>query len=123
VALPRDRCFNVDVHYRTSQGWPLTRPLSRRSQKRAASFYGVDQPLDGHWTRASSDPRAPTLEIDYTAVVGSLTVRDYPANVGPLYEPRWPNNLERPASPDIVRFDRRVAELKAGACPRGGSAQ
>jgi phage shock protein PspC (stress-responsive transcriptional regulator) len=148
VALPRDRCFNVDIRYRTSRGWPLTRPLSRRSQKRAARFYGVSQPLDGHWTRTSSDPRAATLEIDYTAVVGSLTVRDYPASVGPLYDPLWPDSVRAPASPgalrwewrdetrprssrrrwrewnkDLVRFGKRLAELQAGACASRGTAQ
>jgi hypothetical protein len=148
VALPRDRCFNVDVRYRTSRGWPLTRPLSRRSQKRAARFYGVSQPPSGHWTRTSSDPRAATLMIDYTAVVGSLTVRDYPATVGPLYDPRWPNSVSRPASPDmlrwewrdatrtrsskrrwakwnkdVVRFAKRLDELRAGACASHPSAR
>ena len=141
VALPRGRCFNVDVRYRASQGWPLTRPLSRRTAQRAVNLYGVDQPLDGHWTRTSSDPRAATLMIDYTAVVGSLTVRDYPESVGPLHDPRWPSGVRAPASPDalrwewrdpnrprasrlrwrqwnkdMVRFGKRLAELKAGAC-------
>jgi phage shock protein PspC (stress-responsive transcriptional regulator) len=148
VALPRDRCFNLDIRYETSEGWPATRPLSHRTQKRAAIFYGVDQPLDGHWMRTSSDPRAATLEIDYTAVVGSLTVRDYPASVGPLYDPRWPNSVRAPASPgslrwewrdrtrtrssrrrwrqwdhDLVRFGRRLATLQAGACASRGGAR
>jgi hypothetical protein len=155
VALPRDRCFNLDIHYRTGEGWPLeklmkplSQSLSRREQKRAAIFYSTSQPLNGHWTRTSDDPQAATLEIDYTAVVGTLTVRDYPANVGPLYDRSWPNTLSRPASPDmlrwewrdptrtrssrrrwrrwrqqLMRFEKRLTELQAGACPRRGSAQ
>jgi phage shock protein PspC (stress-responsive transcriptional regulator) len=105
VALPTNRCFNLDVRYRTSEGWALTRHLSRRTyQKRGATFYGEGYPLAGHWRRTSSDPRAPTLKIDYTAVVGTLTVRDYPATTGPLYQPWWPTNVLAPASPGALRW-------------------
>ncbi len=37
VALPTDRCFNLDVRYRTSKGWPLTRPLARPPSARRRS--------------------------------------------------------------------------------------
>jgi phage shock protein PspC (stress-responsive transcriptional regulator) len=142
VALPRDRCLNLDVRYRTSEAWPLTRRLSRRSYgKRAARFYGQDYPTAGHWLRTSSDPHAPTLKIDYTAVVGTLTVRDYPPATGPLHQPSWPANLLAPASPgarrwawrdetssrsvkrrwqrwrkEVAQFEERKRELTAGAC-------
>lgn len=142
VALPRDRCFNLDVRYDTSEAWTFTRVLSRRSYaKRGATFYGDDNPTAGHWRRTSSDPRAPTLMIDYTAVVGTLTIRDYPLATGPLHQPWWPSNLLAPASPgarrwawrdetssrsvkrrwerwrtDVARFEARKRKLRAGAC-------
>ena len=142
VALPLDRCFNLDVRYRTSEGWAVTRHLSRRDhQKRGATFYGEGYPLNGRWQRTSTDPRAPTLKIDYTAVVGTLTVRDYPRTTGPLHQPWWPANLVSPASPgvrrwawrdptssrsvkrrwerwekDAARFEARKRKLQAGAC-------
>jgi phage shock protein PspC (stress-responsive transcriptional regulator) len=148
VALPDNRCFNLDVRYRTSKGWALTRNLSRRAyQRRGATFYGESYPQSGHWRRTSSDPRAPTLKIDYTAVVGTLTVRDYPRTTGPLYEPYWPANLVPPASPgarrwawrdphssrsvkrrwqrwskELARWQTHKRQLKAGACaPRQAS--
>jgi phage shock protein PspC (stress-responsive transcriptional regulator) len=141
VALPRDRCFNLDVRYRTSKGWPLTRPLARGAAARGAVFYGQYEPADGHWRRASSDPHAPTLAIDYTAVVGTLTLRDYPLTTGPLYEPYWPANVSPPPSPgarrwawresvktksvqrrwrvwrkQLARWTRQSRSLSAGAC-------
>lgn len=147
VALPRDRCFNLDIRYRSSEAWPLTKPLSRRTQKRAVRFYGVAQPLAGHWLRTTADPHAPTLRIDYTAVVGTLTVRDYPPTTGPLYDPGWPDLVAPPPTPAMLRwawrdparpaasrrrwrlwhqrfarFERHVAALRAGACPRASAA-
>ena len=142
VALPHDRCFNLDVRYRTSEAWAVTRVLSRRSyDKRGATFYGDVHPAAGHWRRTTGDPRAPTIEIDYTAVSGTLTVRDYPPATGPLHEPWWPANLVPPASPGVrrwawrdesssrsvkrrwqrwrkehARFEARQRELRAGAC-------
>jgi phage shock protein PspC (stress-responsive transcriptional regulator) len=104
VALPHDRCFNLDIRYRTSRGWPLTSALARRSNKREATFYGDRYPLAGHWRRTSSDPRAPTLRIDYTAVVGTLTIRDYPLSTGPLFHPDWPENTRGPLSPGARRW-------------------
>jgi phage shock protein PspC (stress-responsive transcriptional regulator) len=147
VALPRDRCFNLDVRYRSSEGWPLTRSLSRRADERGVRFYGVSQPLAGHWLRMSDDPHAPTLRIDYTAVVGTLTVRDYPRPTGPLFDPGWPDYVAPPPSPDtlrwawrdparpassrhqwrlwrqrLVRFQRHMRTLRAGACARESGA-
>lgn len=142
VALPHDRCFNLDIRYRTSQAWAVTRSLSRRSyDKRGATFYGDVHPTAGQWRRTSSDPRAPTLRIDYTAVVGTLTVRDYPPTTGPLHQPWWPANLLAPASPgarrwawrdesssspvkrrwqrwrkELARFEAHKRKLRAGAC-------
>jgi phage shock protein PspC (stress-responsive transcriptional regulator) len=147
VALPRDRCLNLDIRYRTSKGWPLTRVLGRPAQ-RGAVFYGDSLPLAGHWRRRSSDPHAATLKIDYTAVVGTLRVRDYPLTTGPLYDPEWPENVASPRSPGAIRwawretvhkpsvqrrwrtwrkrmarFRRDRTRMRAGACARHTSPQ
>jgi hypothetical protein len=144
VALPHDRCLNLDIRYDTSESWALTRHLSRRRSydKRGATFYGKSFPSDGRWRRTSSDPRAATIRIDYTAVVGKLTVRDYPLQTGPLHDPWWPANVLAPASPGALRwawrnesssrsvkrrwqrwrkqdarFEADKRRLQAGACP------
>ena len=147
VALPRNRCLNLDIRYRTSKGWPLTRVLGRPAQ-RGAVFYGDGLPPAGHWRRRSNDPHAATLKIDYTAVVGTLIVRDYPMTTGPLYDAEWPENVAAPASPGAIRwawretvhkpsvqrrwriwrkrmarFQRDLDRLRAGACARHTSRQ
>lgn len=141
VALPRDRCFNLDIRYRTHRAWPLTRALSRNTSAPTATFYADGMPADGHWHRTSSDPRAATIAIDYTAVAGTLTVRDYPSDTGPLFNRDWPENIVAPASPSdlnwawresvrtravqhrwriwhkqMARWSRRLTTLLAGAC-------
>jgi phage shock protein PspC (stress-responsive transcriptional regulator) len=148
VALPRNRCFNLDVRYRATSAWPLNRILDGSrlgSGSIGTFFYGQSQPANaGHWTRAAADPHAPTLRIDYTAVNGSLWIRDYPAATGPLYEPYWPSMVRAPASPgalrwawrnevhrpavqrrwrrwrkEAARFDHRMKALVKGSCAPG----
>ena len=144
VALPRNRCLNLDIRYRTSKGWPLTGVLSRQPAQRVAVLYGDGGlPLAGHWRRRTNDPHAATLKIDYTAVAGTLIVRDYPLTTGPLHDAGWPDNVSPPASPGelrwawretvhkpsvqrrwrawrkrMARFERDVARMQAGACAR-----
>ncbi len=134
VALPRDRCFNLDVRYRTdTPGLNFVRGLARRWEEGAGgtsvSLYGTRHPGgSGRWLRASNDPRAPIVKIDFTSVDGELWVRDYPASVGPLYDSDWPMSVQPPPPlgprksriwrQQLKRFDRRVAALTAGACAR-----
>lgn len=119
VALPRDRCFNLDVRYKTdTPGWDTFTPTAPWSEPRdgptaPSVFYGrgVSTP-EGRWTRPSSDRSAPTLRIDFTSVDGSLWIRDYPDTTGPLYEPDWPEQLSAPVSPGELRLAWRESNRK-----------
>jgi phage shock protein PspC (stress-responsive transcriptional regulator) len=106
VALPRNRCLNLDIRYRANEGGTLTRVLGQRFQ-RAVLFYGDRVPLAGHWRRRSNDPHAATLKIDYTAVAGTLIVRDYPLTTRPLADAGWPDHVAAPASPTDIRAEWR----------------
>jgi len=120
VALPRDRCFDLDVTYRSGEtGVRAARALLARVDWRwqrtvsSISLYGMRQPpARGHWTRRSSDPHAPTLRIDFASVDGELWLRDYPSATGPLYEPDWPMAVRRPPSPGQRRWAWRVEVRK-----------
>jgi phage shock protein PspC (stress-responsive transcriptional regulator) len=151
VALPRDRCFDLDVTYRSGRAGAdaagdvlsfLDWRWSSFAESQPIVFYGQHQVASrGQWTRASDDPHAPTLAIDFTSVGGELWVRDYPDSTGPLYEPYWPHNVQPPLRPDarrwgwrkevrrpavqrrwrewrkqVMRFEQRRAALVAGAC-------
>lgn len=148
VALPRSRCFEIELTYRSGHtGMPLMRKLLARADWRwqrptPAVLYGEHQPTaTGRWTRRASDPHAPTLRIDFRSLDSELWLRDYPDATGPLYEPYWPQQLQRPVPPDALRaewargdmspqarrkwrqwrwkqrrFDRRMKVLAAGAC-------
>lgn len=139
VALPDNRCFNLSVRYKI--GSRFVRALGYYNY---AAFYGnTSLNTEGHWQRQGADPKAPTLMIDYNSVSGGLSVRDYPANVGPLYDTEWPYNVEPPLSPgerrwawrkgvrrpavqrrwrkwhrQMARFERNFARLKRGFCAR-----
>jgi phage shock protein PspC (stress-responsive transcriptional regulator) len=97
VALPRDRCFAVEVRYRSDSGWESIRSLalSVRERSRVRSvpsvvLFGVPR-LDGNgtWRRDVGRAHVPTLRVDYSTVGGDLWLRDYPPGVGPLADPWW----------------------------------
>ena len=129
VALPRGRCFDVEVDYAVGDvGWGAVRALvarlgGRRDADGLVVLYGRRQRGSrGRWRRVSADRRAPTLRVDYRALGGELWLRDYPAGVGPIYQPDWPFG-------GVVAFtadgglDRRLERLRRGSCaPGGGSA-
>lgn len=155
VALPRDRCLNLEVDYRATL--PSMR-LTDAVVARLGGSYGP-QPLilygdvrfsrAGRWSRRSNDPQAATVRIDFRAVRGGLTLRDFPETVDPLATPDWPDTIDRqpPPSPedrrpewaqssrnspavkrlwrtwkrDDARFEREQARLRAGACAPTGS--
>jgi phage shock protein PspC (stress-responsive transcriptional regulator) len=113
VALPHDRCFDLEVSYRMGHaGADFVRGILSRTDWRwhktsleAPIFYGTSwAPGRGHWRRESSDPHAPLLRIDFASVDGELWLRDYPASTGPIGEPSWPDNVIRPASPGDRRW-------------------
>lgn len=108
VALPNDRCLNVEVDYRsTLPGMRLTDAIVGRLGgsygPQPVSFYDqVRFGGNGRWSRRSNDPRAATLRVDFRTVRGGLTLRDFPETVDPLATPEWPDVVERqpPSSPE-----------------------
>lgn len=114
VALPRDRCVDVTVRYRSlpSPGRLTSRALRAASvswyppdsSSALTNWFGLDMPtqmmgpglaLFGRLTpgtpnttvvtRRTTDPRAVRLTLD-VASPSAVVVRDFPAGVGPLTE-------------------------------------
>lgn len=128
VALPRGRCFDLDVRWRTGsldlpgvdehaavsgldwsgssiaewarreRSWEP--PLARG---RIALFGRVRAESRGRWTAAAPRPGAPTLRIELRSEGGSFVVRDYPDDIGPLGSSGWPRNVQPPARPSELR--------------------
>lgn len=127
VALPRDRCFNVELRYATDGGVGLRMLRALRSFGEGFTFdpneggggavnlFGDWQSGDGAWSTVDVDRRAPTLRIDYRSLGGELYLRDYPRDVNPLDMPWWPygGNLSDP---------RELRRLSRGPCERAARA-
>ncbi len=111
VALPRDRCYHLNVRSRMLRGTLV----GRRSLQIAGLFREASGPFVAEmfsapdrdvewsdnnalvafgrsvepgrtevtWTRRSQDPSAPTLVLDLQGAAGAV-IRDYPSSVGPL---------------------------------------
>lgn len=109
VALPSDRCVNLEVRYRTDLlGFHLAdQVLVRLSGGYGISplvfFGGWESPGEGAWIRRTTDRRAPTVRIDFRSVRGGLTVRDYPERVAPLDDRNWPESIQPPLAPSDRR--------------------
>lgn len=105
VALPRDRCFNLDVRYRI--GGIALRAFEKLTARsfggtNTLTAYGEWQgPSNGRWLRDSSDPDAPTLRIDFSSLADQLVIRDYPGDVEPLSDMSWPDSIQPPTTPDM----------------------
>lgn len=122
VALPQDRCFNLDVRWRTGnlrlprvrehpavKGLHPRRPLLRAGAQRPPNrkrtgtvtgrialfgrAYAIDQ---GRWVAASTEEHAPTLTLELESDGGSFVVRDYPDHVSPLHSADWPIDRNPP---------------------------
>lgn len=122
VALPPDRCFDVEVDYATGTvGWDAVRSAVERVRSRSTFrpaplvlLYGRPQPgRSGSWRRRSDDPHAPTLRVSYTSLGGELWLRDYPNGIGPLYQVDWPYG-----DPAVID-EASLAERMRGACAPG----
>lgn len=126
VALPTDRCVNLEVDYRTTL---LSTRVTDAILGRLGGSYGP-QPMifygdarfggDGHWSRRSSDPRAATVRIDFRTVRGELWLRDYPAAIDPLATPEWPDLVQQqpPLSPEDRRPEWRESRHNSPAVKR-----
>ncbi|MDO8188643.1 PspC domain-containing protein [Conexibacter sp. JD483] len=98
VALPRDRCFAVEVRYEAGVGgWDSVRSLAQsvrlrspvRSRPAVVLFGDPRFGRSGAWRRAVVRRHVPLLRVDYRTVGGDLWLRDYPSGVGPLADPWW----------------------------------
>lgn len=126
VALPTDRCLNLEVDYRTTlPSMRLTDAVVARLGgsygHRPMIFYGdVRVDRSGHWARRSRDRRAATVRIDFRSVRGSLVLRDFPDAVEPLATPEWPDvmDLQPPPSPEDLRPEWRASSRNSPAVKR-----
>lgn len=150
VALPRDRCFDLEVRYRIGGvAQRAFETLAGLTLGNTLTTYGTWQgPSSGRYVRESSDPRAPTLRIDFSSLTGPLVVRDYPDDVDPLNNEFWPSTIESPPTPDFqnprwdernpsprvqrkwerwraetARFEHRIERLARGACAKADGAR
>lgn len=120
VALPTERCFDVEVRYgATLGGWQSVRELAQNLHavgEPIVILYGQYQPqAQGTWSRRSDDPHAPTLRVDFRTLSGELFLRDYPPGIGPLYQPEWPYGSAWSGDGDPVALERQLQ----GACAPG----
>jgi len=108
VALPRDRCVNVDVEYRVT---PFAARVAAIVTGRgsASPFSEVILFGEAHFGRfgvggnGGTRRDAPTLRIVFKSAGGSLYVRDYPDDVDPEVEPDWPGYPVYPEPrPDVT---------------------
>lgn len=145
VALPRDRCFDLDVRYRIGGiGLRAFEALTARSfggGNTLTAFGEWQGPSTGRLLRDSSDRDAPTLRIDFSSLADQLVIRDYPDDVDPLVDSSWPDSIQPPITPDMRnsrwtednpdsrvqrrwrewrretdRYGRRLDGLQRGAC-------
>lgn len=131
VALPQDRCFNLDVRWRTGNlrlprvrerptitGVRPARTPSRLGAQlpgnrkrigitsgRIAIFGRAYSIADGRWIAPTNHQRAATLTLELESEGGSFVVRDYPNDVSPLQSVDWPI--------DQSPFPRQQASLEA----------
>lgn len=124
VALPTDRCFNLEIDYALDRSWLTGAVLDARRQTfREISALGYPQEFrtgsdgrqepvpttliaygraipgtTGRYVRPTANPAAPTLRLQLGTSRSQVVVRDYPLSIDPLKEPRWPVE----GAPDLV---------------------
>jgi phage shock protein PspC (stress-responsive transcriptional regulator) len=139
VALPTDRCFNLVVDYAFHETW-VARAIHSDRRKHwigSAAGYG-DEPVAAHPERGGAlvaygrqlpglhgryerpvAASVPTLHLELTSGSAQMIVRDFPGDVGPLDDPRWPARPRtRSGSVAHTRFGSVAARAEhlAGAC-------
>ncbi|MDO9352916.1 MAG: PspC domain-containing protein [Solirubrobacteraceae bacterium] len=135
VALPTDRCFNLEVDYSLDRSWLLhvasaaqkktvvvpsalgydqrfVRPADGRGPARpvagALVAFGRSYPGDaGRYRRPVRDPGAPTIRLELGSGRSQIHVRDYPLSVDPLGEQEWPQTTMPPPSLDQLEEELR----------------
>lgn len=128
IALPQDRCFNLDVRWRTGNlrlprvqerptAWGLRpgRPLSRLGQQsprnrkrwgtapgRIVLFGRAYDIAQGRWVAPTIRENAPTLTLELASEGGSFVVRTYPDRVAPLRATGWPLDQRPPPNLEFI---------------------
>ena len=119
VALPHDRCMNVDVRFRIVAF--AARVASIVTERERGVFSDVTVFGDQSFGRSGTlgNPAAgdsdTTLTIDFTSAGGSLYVRDYPDDVDPTSMPDWPGYPVHPEErPDVTGMSEAAARRLIG---------
>jgi hypothetical protein len=116
VALPHDRCVNVDIQYHVVQfAARVASIVSGRADSpfsEVVVFGNQNFGRDGVTANAAAGviPHAPTLSIEFNSAGGSLYVRDYPDDIDPDSTPDWPGYPVYPeARPDTTGTPKAAA--------------
>lgn len=145
VALPHDRCVNVDVDYHVVPfAARVASIVTGRSNSLFSEVVVFGDPRPGRSGIAGNSEAAgdgPTLQISFKSAGGSLYVRDYPDAVDPELQPDWPGyevfpeprpgvaGMPKAAARRLIRdwrvrhraqirSARRIRELRPGPCAR-----
>ncbi len=150
VALPHDRCANVDVQYHVvafaARVASIVTGATGSPFSEVILFGDAQVGRSGVAGNENARGNAPTLQIDFESAGGSLIVRDYPDGVDPASVPDWPGYTVFPEPrPDVtgtpkaaarrliarwrvrhreqVRSQRRIETLRPGPCARPARAR
>jgi len=94
IALPHDRCVNVDVRYDVSSF--AARAATVMTGRYAGplgvvSVFGGSSDVGGSGrSGAPASDRGPTLRVDFRSQGGGLYIRDYPDTIDPRNRPDYP---------------------------------
>lgn len=139
VALPRDKCFALEVRWTTGglrlprvherssvlgfrsglslkqigQQGPRLRKRRTVTRGRIAVFGRTSAQDHGRWVSETDDANAPRLTLELESEGGSFVVRDYPDSVEPLRSGEWPIDQVPPPYPRHVPRQALRAQLAA----------
>lgn len=104
VALPHDRCVQVELTYSVQPFWSQVASLvADRSPSPGVVVFGDYLPGRSGTRRLTTPAPAPVLKLHLTSAGGSLYLRDYPDTVDPDDAPNWPGYPVFPEPRPAVR--------------------
>jgi phage shock protein PspC (stress-responsive transcriptional regulator) len=114
VALPRDRCVHVDLHYDVKPFWAqVASQFAGHGPSSEVVLFGAYLPPRPRTIEDTSRVPGPVLKLDFSSAGGGLYVRDYPASVDPETDPNWPGMLGFPEPrPDVRGLSRKQARFE-----------
>jgi phage shock protein PspC (stress-responsive transcriptional regulator) len=117
VALPSDRCMQVELTYSVRPFWSEVASLvAGHLPATGVVVFGEYLPGRSGNRRLTSPVPGPVLKLHLTSAGGSLYVRDYPDTVDPDVEPGWPGYAVHPEPPPNVRgLSKRGARIEVRA--------